>query len=365
MSQYSRRKFLQQLGAGIILLPGVPRFVHAAVPRSDKKLGIALIGLGSYSTYELAPALLETRNCRLAGIVTGTPEKAAKWKERYKIPEKNIYNYQNFDAIADNDDIDAVYVVLPNSMHHEFTLRAAAAGKHVICEKPMAVSVTECTEMINACRKAGVRLLIGYRLHFDPYHQAAMKFRMSKEAGQLHTVDAAFAFRIGDPTQWRLKKSLAGGGPLMDLGIYCIQASRYSTGSEPLTATATIEEKTDPKKFAEVEETIRWQLEFPDSVTATSMCSYNKQANYLKLTSENGWLELQSAFSYGGISGRTNTGTLDFPHINQQALQLDGFSRCITDHLESDADGEEGRKDMKVIEAIYRSAATGMKESVK
>lgn len=347
----------------MLMLPGVPLLLRAAVPRSDKKLRVALVGLGSYATYQLAPALLETQHCTLAGIVTGTPEKAVKWKERYAIPEKNIYSYQNFDTIADNPDIDAVYIVLPNSMHHEFTLRAAKAGKHVICEKPMAVSVTECHEMIDACKRAGVRLLIGYRLHFDPYHQAAMKFRTSG-TGRLQAVDSAFAFRIGDPAQWRLRKSLAGGGPLMDLGIYCIQASRYCVGAEPLAATATVE-KTDPVKFAEVEETIRWQLEFPDGLKATAMCSYTLQANFLKLTSESGWFELQSAFSYGGIRGRTNTGKLEFPAVNQQALQLDGFSRCIIDGLPSDADGEEGLRDMRVIEAIYRSAATGTTAAVK
>ena len=150
----------------------------------------------------------------------------------------------------------------------------------------------------------------------------------------------------------------------MDLGIYCIQASRYCTGEEPLAAVASTE-KTDEVKFADVEETVRWQLEFPSGIITTSMCSYNLQANRLKLTAEKGWLELRSAFSYNGISGRTNDGKIEFPFVNQQALQMDGFSRCILDQLPSDADGEEGLKDMRVIEAIYKSVQTGTKAAVR
>ncbi|MGA7162073.1 MAG: Gfo/Idh/MocA family oxidoreductase [Bacteroidota bacterium] len=365
MKNYSRREFIVRFGAGagMLLLPRFPRWQNAVASRPGKKLGIALVGLGNYSTHELAPALMEVQNCELVGIVTGTPEKAVKWQERYKISDKSIYNYENFDAIADNDAIDIVYVVLPNSMHHEYTIRAAKAGKHVICEKPMAVSVKECHEMIEACTKSGVRLFIGYRLHFDPYHRAAMKFRTS-EAGRLLSVDSAFAFRIGDPTQWRLKKSLAGGGSVMDLGIYCIQASRYCTGAEPVSVTA-VEEKTDPVKFSDVEETMRMQLEFPDGVTATAMCSYNRESNFLKLTSEKDSFQLESAFSYNGISGWTNAGKLYFPPINQQAAQMDGFSRCITEELPSDADGGEGLKDLRVIEAVYRSATTKTKAAVR
>jgi predicted dehydrogenase len=161
-----------------------------------------------------------------------------------------------------------------------------------------------------------------------------------------------------------LKKSLAGGGPLMDLGIYTIQASRYCTGAEPIAVKAIVE-KTDPVKFAEVEETMRMQLEFPDSLTATAMCSYNSNANYVKLTSENEWFELQNAFSYGGIRAMTNKGKLDIVPVNQQALQMDGFSRCIINGLPSDADGYEGLKDLRVIEALYKSVDTGTKVEVK
>lgn len=363
--KYSRRKFISTLGAGsaLVMASSIPGFAGNIFKSSDKKLGIALVGLGNYSTYQLAPALMETSYCYLSGIVTGTPSKAETWKNKYSIPEKNIYNYENFDSIADNKSIDAVYVVLPNSMHHEFVLRCARAGKHVICEKPMALSVKESEEMIAACKNAGVKLFIGYRLHFDPYHKEAMNFRKS-DAGAVKVVESSFGFKIGDPKQWRLKKSLAGGGAIMDLGIYAIQAARYSIGKEPVTVIAQ-EYKTDPVKFADVDETITWQMEFPGGEVSNSVTTYSSPFNRLYISAENGWLELNPAYSYNGIKGRTNRNELSFPRVNQQAAQMDGFAKCIMDGTPTDADGEEGLKDMKVIDAIYKSIKGGGKVVVE
>jgi predicted dehydrogenase len=361
--KYTRRKFITTLGAGsaLLMLPAIPKF-SGPLFTGDKKLGIALVGLGNYSTHELAPALQETSLCYLSGIVTGTPEKVERWKQRYDIPDKNIYNYKNFDEIADNKSIDVVYVVLPNSMHHEFVIRAAKAGKHVFCEKPMALSVKECEEMIASCRKAGVRLFVGYRLHSDPYHKAAMKFRTEGNSGILY-VQSEFGFKIGDPNQWRLKKALAGGGAMMDVGIYAIQAARYSIGEEPLSVTAQ-EYKTDYEKFAEVDETITWQMQFPDGNISNSTTSYSVPLNNLYISTENRWFNLMPAFNYGGIKGMTNEGELSFPRINQQAVQMDTFTKCILDDSNSDAGGEEGLKDLKVIEAIYKSVESKSKVEV-
>jgi predicted dehydrogenase len=360
--KYTRRKFITTLGAGsaLLMLPSVPGF-SKPIFSGDKKLGIALVGLGNYATHQLAPALQETSLCYLNGIVTGTPAKIEKWKQQYNIPDKNVYNYENFDNIVNNESIDVVYVVLPNSMHHEFTIRAAKAGKHVFCEKPMALSVKECEEMISVCKKAGVRLFIGYRLHTDPYHKAAMKFRDEGSTGIIY-VQSEFGFKIGNPNQWRLKKSLAGGGAMMDLGIYAIQAARYSIGEEPLSVTAQ-EYKTDYKKFSEVDETITWQMEFPGGHVSNSYTSYSIPANRLYIGIERMWFNLFPAFSYRGINGSTNEGELNLPVVNQQAVQMDTFSKCIIDNTESDASGEEGLKDLKVIEAIYKSI--GSKTKVK
>jgi predicted dehydrogenase len=329
-----------------------------------KKLGVALVGLGSYTTNQLLPGLQQSTKCRLAGIVTGTPDKAEKWKAQYNIPDQNIYNYDNFDKIADNKDIDVVYVVLPNSMHKEFTIRAARAGKHVICEKPMALNVRDGQEMIDVCKKANVKLYIGYRLHFEPFNIEAARVGQSKKLGKTKIIEAAMGFKIGDPSQWRLKKALAGGGAVMDVGIYAIQAARYVTGEEPIAITAQ-EFKTDTVKFKEVDETVFWQMEFPSGAVSNSTTTYAADIDRLFFTSENGWFELQPAFEYGPLAGRTDKGPLNLPIVHHQASQLDGMATAIIENKSVvNFDGEEGLKDMKVIEALYKSIATGAKVNI-
>jgi predicted dehydrogenase len=348
------------------ITPGTSLFTAPALDFSmasgvqQKKLGVALVGLGNYSENQLAPALKETKHCELRGIVTGTPSKIEKWKKAYTIDDKHVYSYKTFDRIADDKDIDIVYVVLPNSMHHEYVIRAARAGKHVITEKPMGVIVKECEEMIAECSKAGVRLFVGYRLHFEPFNQEAMNFRIQSESGSLKVVHSEMGFRIGDPDQWRLKKSLAGGGAMMDVGIYAIQGARYSIGAEPIHVTAQ-EVKTDPLKFKEVDETILWQMEFPNGIVATAATSYASELERLFISAEEGWLELRPAFGYGPIKGKTHKGDLNLPVVNHQAFQLDGMSLCIMEKKACSASGEEGLKDLKVIEAIYKSIAEGGK----
>jgi predicted dehydrogenase len=364
MSHYSRRDFIARLGLGATTLLTAPSIISnaRAIPQ-DKKISIALVGLGYYSEFQLAPAILKSQYCRLGGIVTGTPAKAEKWKKQYNLPDKSIYSYETFDRIANNKDIDVVYVALPNSMHHEFVIRAAKAGKHVICEKPMAVSVKEAEEMIAACKKAGVKLSVGYRLHFEPFNQEATRFGQKQEFGKVKMVESSFGFKIGDPTQWRLKKALAGGGAMMDVGIYAIQASRYSTGEEPIAVTAQ-EFKTDPVKFKDVDETIFWQLEFPSGAVASSMTSYSSYIERLFISAENGWLELNPAYGYGPLAGKTHQGPLNLPIVNHQAAQMDDFAKCIQENRESSVSGAEGLKDLKVIEAIYRSIQTGGKVKI-
>lgn len=366
---YSRREFLKTLSystGALALAPNLGSLAACSGASDNKKdkLGIALVGLGGYSTGQLAPALLETQNCYLAGIVTGTPSKAEQWSKQYNIPEKNIYSYSNFDDIADNDDIDIVYVVLPISMHKEFTIRAAKAGKHVICEKPMALNANECREMIAACDHAKKMLSIGYRLHFEPHTQEIMRLGKQRTYGKILSIDTGNGFRYGgDPNSWRLKKTMAGGGALMDMGVYCIQGSRYSTGMEPISVKAR-EEKTKPELFREVDETIYWELEFPGNIIAHGKSSYNNNWSYLNIKAEKGNYSLEPAYGYGGIQGRTPDGVLDFPQINQQAYQMDDFAACIKQNKRTRVPGEEGLKDMKIIDAIYKSIKTGEKEKI-
>ena len=326
---------------------------------------MALVGLGSYSTYQLAPALQQTKHCYLAGIVTGTPAKAGQWKAKYNLPDKNIYNYENFDTIINNPDIDIVYVVLPIFLHKEFTIRAAKAGKHVICEKPMAMSVQECDDMIAACKQANRLLSIGYRLHFEPFNREMMRLGQQKVFGAIKTIDGSNGFtRGGNTNVWRLKKNQAGGGALMDMGVYVVQGARYVTGMEPLYVQAR-EEKLRPNVFAEVDETVYWTMEFPQGITATCKTSYNAGGNHLRVEAEKGWFELTAAYRYGGMAGATSKGPLNFdPNINQQAAQMDDFALCIKENKPTRVPGEMGRQDIRVIVAIYRSLASGKQEQV-
>jgi len=361
----NRRSFITQMALGTSALTIAPATVlgHTRTYPVEKKLGIALVGLGNYSTNKLAPALMETQYCELRGIVTGTPAKAKEWSEKYNIPAKNIYNYDNYDEIADNEDIDAVYIVLPNGMHAEYTIRAAQAGKHVLCEKPMANTVAECEEMIQACKNAGKQLAIGYRLHYEPHTREIMRLGQEEVFGPVKLIESGFGFRIGDPTQWRLDKKLAGGGPLMDVGIYVIQGTRYVTGEEPISVTAqTI--KTDPVKFDEVEETLLWQLKFPSGVVANCSTTYATNTERLRVNCESGWFELSPAYSYGPIKGRTSKAEFTFPHTNHQAAHMDGVSLSILRNEPNTVPGEEGIRDMKVIEAIYKAVETGNSEKI-
>lgn len=361
----ARRRFIRNVSLASAALSPAVSSLQACMPQPNKnKLGIALVGLGGYSTYQLAPALQETKNCYLAGIVTGTPAKEKVWAQRYNIPQKNIYNYQNFDGIANNAGIDIVYVVLPIFMHKKFTIRAAQAGKHVICEKPMAMNTQECDEMIEACSKAGKMLSIGYRLHFEPYNMEMMRLGQQKVYGNVQQIECGNGYTYrGDPENWRVKKSMAGGGGLMDMGVYAIQGARYTTGEEPLYVTAK-EEKTMPELFKEVDETIFFEMEFPSGCIAKGVSSYNKNLNYLKATAAQGTFELTSAYRYGGMAGQTPKGDMDYPQINQQAAQMDDFANCIIQNKRTRVPGEMGRLDMKVIDAIYRSIASGKKEKV-
>ncbi|TXN35836.1 Gfo/Idh/MocA family oxidoreductase [Flagellimonas hymeniacidonis] len=362
MKKLSRRDFnatLAKGAAGTALIASTPLAYAKENNQNAKKLGIALVGLGSYSTYQLAPALLETAHCYLAGIVTGTPEKEQVWANKYNIPKKNIYNYQNFDDIAKNDAIDIVYVVLPNSMHADFSIRAAKAGKHVICEKPMAMNVEECDAIIAACEKYGVKLGIGYRLHSEPYTKEIKRLVKNKRFGAVNYISADAAYRsMSNPEQWRLDKKLSGGGALMNMGVYAIQSVIYGTGENPTSVSAQ-QYSTRPEYFKDTDETITAQFEFESGAIGTIMTSHNIRANRLFASCQNGWFELDPASTYIPLAGRTSKGILDFPQESQQKLQMDDFAKHILFNSPNMAPGEMGKRDMVIVEAIYESISKG------
>ncbi|MDX6746625.1 Gfo/Idh/MocA family oxidoreductase [Polaribacter sp. PL03] len=361
-----RKSFIKQLlagSAGVTLFASQIQMLQGCTtPLKTKKLGIALVGLGSYSTTQLAPALLETEHSYLSAIVTGTKEKEDVWSKKYNIKKENIYNYTNFDEIVNNDDIDIVYIVLPNSMHAEFTIRAAKAGKHVICEKPMATSVEDCQKMINSCNNANVKLSIGYRLHFDPINGYLMELGQNKVFGKMNT-ETGFAFTLKNPEKWRLQKSLSGGGPLMDLGIYALQAAIYMYGELPTSLWA--KDTTKDTAFfnkQNIEGSLEWEMTFP-SGKALCKTSYEEDFYcYITANTERGEIELNPSFTYDGLKGKTPIGPIEIENVNQQAFQIDAFALNILNDTKSIVSGEMGLRDMYIIEKIYESARTDGKQ---
>lgn len=369
----SRREFLQKLTASAIALPLLSKFDSPKnksiydLPYDGPMLRVAIMGLGSYGT-RVADAMQSSKMAKLTGVISGTPEKIKNWQSKYNIPEKNCYNYGDFDSIKDNPDIDAVYVITPNALHKDQVIRVAKTGKHVICEKPMALNAKEGREMVDACNKANVKLLVGYRMHFEPKTLEIIRMRKEGEMGKIKFFQGLSGFRIGDPKQWRLNKQLSGGGSMMDIGIYSINGSRYMVGEEPVWVTAQ-ETKTDTEKFKDgVDETIQFQLGFPGGAVASCLSTYSmNNLDRFFLDGEKGFAELQPSTGYGPIKGRTNKGELDYPHVTHQTVQMDEMAGIILQGKQPivPVDGEEGLKDLIIMDAIYLAVKKGKKVYIK
>jgi predicted dehydrogenase len=363
----SRRKFLEKLSVTAI---GLPLLSHSEsilaateIPYQGPILRVAIMGLGSYAT-RVANAMQDSKRAKLVGVISGTPSKIVDWQKKYGISKENCYSYSNMHQIKNNDAIDAVYVITPNGLHKEHTLMVAKAGKHVICEKPMAINPQEGQEMIDACRAAKVKLLVGYRMHFEPNTLEIVNMRKAGDFGKIMFFQGLSGFIIGNPNQWRLDRKLSGGGAMMDIGIYSINGARYMVGEEPIWVTAQ-ETKTNPIKFKEgIDETIQFQMGFPSGAVASCLSTY--AANHLDrffLNGIKGYAQMQPSTGYGPIKGRTHLGELQHKHITHQTVQMDEMASIILENKEAviPVDGEEGLKDLKIIEAIYKAVATGTK----
>ncbi|MFM2243922.1 MAG: hypothetical protein RLZ97_2778 [Verrucomicrobiota bacterium] len=357
LPSFNRRRFLATSIAGSL----APWISLRGEEGGGRTLGVALLGLGDYSTNWLAPALLKTKHVKLRGIVTGSPEKIPVWQEKYQIPDGNVYNYENFDEIASNKEIDIVYVVTPTGLHAEYAIRAAKAGKHVICEKPMAPTVEDCTRMIDAAKAAGVTLQIGYRLHWDPFHLHFMECARDGRFGKWESISAAFGYRMNDfggINAWRISRDLGVAGALYDVGVYAVQGQLYTAGQLPVRVTATRSTER-PEAFSEVPETHEWVLEFADGRKADGMASYGRNGHWLRAAMEKGAMEIAPSYGYDGQKGFTPAGPMTFQHVPQQALQLDGQALAILRNEASKVPGEMGRRDIRVIRGIMEAAETG------
>lgn len=363
MVKMDRRNFTR-LSALALAATRVPSFAQSPPDRS-KPVGYAAIGLGTISDIFMR-ACAKTESAKITALVTGHPEtKGKRYAAMYGIPESSIYTYETYDRLRENKNVDAVYVGLPNSMHREYTIRAAQMGKHVLCEKPMAISSAECREMIDACSTAKVKLMIAYRIHYEPTHLEAQRLIQAGAIGQLESFEGAFGFNA-TPNQWRLTRQFGGGGSLMDVGIYPMNEIRWLTGEEPIafTAVPTTRDHTSGR-FAEMEQTLDFTLKFPSGITAALGCTYGStMPGFLRIHGDKGSLFIENAYNYNGAH-LTNIGApprIDTTTQGDQTLhfqlEAEHFSSCIRTNTEPKTPGEEGLHDLLAIEAIYKAAGT-------
>jgi predicted dehydrogenase len=357
----TRREFAK-VGAAGLSAHFLPQLNAQA---GTQKIGYAVIGLGRIAGHFM-PGVRASSNSQITGVVSGHRDKADKIAMQYDVPAGSIYSYDNFDSIADNKSIQAVYVALPNSMHADYSIRAAKAGKHVLCEKPMAVSVSECEAMIAACRQNNVKLMIAYRCHFEPMNLRAVKLLRDGTIGQVQTIESTYGFNIR-PGEWRLSKKMAGGGPLYDVGIYSLNACRYLTGEEPADISAHASVIDHDGRFNEVEENVSWTMKFPSGIVASCATTYGGvMSGFFRVHGNKGWLEADPAFNYDGLHLHAEYASTKLDEPNpardpyQFTAQADHFSQCIQKDQEPKTPGEEGLRDMQIITLIYRSAGVSV-----
>jgi predicted dehydrogenase len=370
--EISRRGFLNTVGKSLAVANAAGSLLKNAAAQGPlvvpnppgKKMGWAIVGLGSLSIYEILPAFAKCEKSKPVAFVSGHPDKAHKLAERYGIDSKNIYNYQNYDSIKDNPEVDIIYIVLPNSMHAEYTVRGFQAGKHVLTEKPMANTPADCQKMIDAGRAAGKKLMVAYRCRYEPFNQEAIRICRSGELGSIQAVLTNAGWRVTNPDQWRLKKDMAGGGSLMDIGIYALNGARYLSGEEPTEISAMSYTTPNDPRFKEVEENIYFQMRFPSGALANCTSSYGYfHTSCFRVIGTKAWLEMDPATWYSGL--RLKVGNDDgvtereLPTRDHFALEMDHMSQCVMENKEPLTPGEEGLRDITLMMAIYESARTG------
>ena len=366
-TEITRRRFITRVGQGVLaanvagtLLPHAQAQLRVPDP-PGKKLGWAVVGLGSLAINQILPAFATCEKSKVVALVSGHPDKANKLALRYGVNPKNIYNYQNYDTIRDNPEVDVIYIVLPNGMHAEYTIRGHQAGKHVLCEKPMANTPAECQQMIDAARKADRKLMIAYRCHYEPYNQEAIRIARSGEMGPTQMILADAGFKAGDPSQWRLHKQLSGGGSMMDIGIYALNAARYLTGEEPTELNAMIYSTPGDPRFKEVEENVTFQLRFPSGILANCSSSYGYfHQSHFRVMGTEARLILDPATWYSGLRMYKEHDNIieaiDLPVVDHFAAEMDHMSDCVMANKQPLTPGEEGLRDITLIQAIYRAA---------
>jgi predicted dehydrogenase len=368
--EITRRGFISKAGQGFLAANVAVNLLKNAeaqlvVPDPPgKKLGWAVVGLGSLAINQILPAFARCEKSKVVALVSGHPDKANKLALRYGVNSQNIYNYENYDSIKDNPEVDVIYIVLPNGMHAEYTVRGHQAGKHVLTEKPMANTPAECQQMIDAAKKADRKLMVAYRCRYEPYNREAIRIARSGEMGPTQMIFADAGFAAGDPKQWRLNKKMAGGGSMMDIGIYALNASRYLSGEEPTEVNAMIYTTPNDPRFKEVEEHVTFQLRFPSGILANCSSSYGYfHQSHFRVLGTDARLEMDPATWYSGLRLWIERGNeidqKDLPVVDHFTAEMDHMSDCVMQNRQPLTPGEEGLRDISLIQAVYESARSG------
>jgi len=331
----------------------------------EQRIGFAIIGLGRLTLGQILPAFADCQYARPVAVVSGSPEKARVVAAQYGIPGEAVYGYEHIERLADNPEVQAVYIVTPNGLHLEHVRAAARAGKHVLCEKPMAANSQQARQMIQACSEAGVRLMVAYRCQYEPFNQAAAHLVRSGELGRVRVIEATNTQAQGPGGQWRLNAELAGGGALPDIGLYCLNGVRAMLGEDPVEVYAQIVNPLGDARYDQVEETISFMLRFPSGAIANCATSYGAhETKDMRLRLEKGWIEIENAFAYRGQRLRVarrkdmseSVEELRLGAGNQFSLEIDHFAQSLRTGTAPRTPGEEGLQDHLLMEAIYQSA---------
>lgn len=328
---------------------------------ASKRVGYAVVSLGGIAQSAVLPAFKHSKKAALAALVSGDRNKAKKLARKFGAPK--IYTYDEYEACLHDPAVDAVYLASPNGLHFEQTLAAAAAGKHVLCEKPMANTVEECRRMVDECRKHRVRLMIAYRKYFEPSSLALKRLITAGKLGPLRLIQSAFTIMIrpGKREGWGFDPALAGGGALPDVGVYCVNTARWLTELDPVEAEAYAW-ITDPRFSEAIDQHVAFRLNFPGGLVMQATASFGAaQASSLQVHGEKGWAALNPAYPwnekrrlFGMVGGRRLDKT--FGIVPEFAMELDAFAGSIIEGRDPEPDGVQGLRDVAVMEAIYRAA---------
>jgi predicted dehydrogenase len=334
------------------------------------KIGYAVVGLGNLTRNAILPAFAHSKRAKLVAVVSRDEKKAATLKRKFKVPA--TYKSSQYSDCLENPDVSAVYVVTPPGHHEKFTVQAAEAGKHVLCEKPLAANVEQSRRMVDACRQNGVLLMTAYRKYFEPatvYIKALIK---SGALGRIDTIHTSFSETFNPKTSlsWLLNLSEAGGGPLMDLGVYCVNTTRWLVGEDPIEATAQ-SWKHDTRRFAEIEEGISFRLRFPSGLMVQGSSTYTAAiSSFVFIQGSKGWVSLSPAFTFEDermVVGKVDGRQIDrrFRVLDEFALEIDAFSAAIRNNKPVEPDGQQGHRDMIILQAIYNSAQTAKPTAIR